>query len=329
MRTTSTLLAALPLLLATPAFAQHEGHTPPAAAPAPAPKSAEAPPSTEAEADEAMTMDWPTELPAGEPAQDSMAGMDHGASDEAVGDEPPPPAPADYAAEQFYDRPTMQRSRDQLRREHGGGRTFSVMLNLGEWQFRDGEDGYRWDGEAWFGGDINRVVVKSEGEGETGFGVEAGDVQLLYSRAISPYYDLQVGVRQDVQRGPRRTYATVGFEGVAPYWFETEGALFLSDEGELSARLEGSYDLRLTQRWILQPRAEVNVHAEDIPELGIGSGVSNVELGLRLRYDIRREFAPYVGISFDRKLGDTADIAQAAGEDPESVSFVLGIRAWF
>jgi len=326
---TPALLAILPLLIATPALAQHEGHTPP-----PASAPAQAPATTEPEAEEAMTMDWPTELPAGEPAQDSMAGMDHsamghGAADEAVGNEPPPPAPTDFAADQFYPATTMQPSRDQLRREHGGSTVSSVMLNLGEWQFRDGEDGYRWDGEAWFGGDINRVVVKTEGEGEAGFGIEAGDVQLLYSRAITPYYDLQVGLRQDIQRGPSRTYATVGFEGLAPYWFETEGALFLSDEGELSGRLEGSYDLRLTQRWILQPRAEVNLYAEDIPELGIGLGVSNVELGLRLRYEIRREFAPYVGISFDRKLGDTANMAQALGDDRESVSFVLGIRAWF
>lgn len=321
---TLVAISVLPLLLATPAFAQHEGHTPP-----PASAPAETPATAEPKSDDAMSMDWPTELPAGEAAQDSMAGMDHGATDEAVGNEPPPPAPSDFAADQFYDRGIMQPSRDQLRREHGGSTASLVMLNVGEWQFRDGEDGYRWDGEAWFGGDINRVVIKTEGEGETGFGIEAGDVQLLYSRAITPYYDLQVGIRQDLQRGPRRGYATIGFEGLAPYWFETEGALFLSDEGELSARFEGSYDLRLTQRWILQPRAEMNLYAEDVPELGIGSGVSNIELGLRLRYEIRREFAPYIGVNFDRKLGETGDMAEAVGDDRDSVSFVLGIRAWF
>lgn len=325
---TPALFAILPLLIATPALAQHQGHTPAPATPA------EAPVATDAEPDDAMSMDWPTELPASEPAEDSMVGMDHGAmdhdaADEAVGNEPPPPAPTDYAAERFYPSAAMQPSRDQLRREHGGSTVSSVMVNLGEWQFRDGEDGYRWDGEAWFGGDINRMLVKTEGEGETGFGIEAGDVQLLYSRAVTPYYDLQVGIRQDVQRGPSRTYATIGFEGLAPYWFETEGALFLSDEGELSGRLEGSYDLRLTQRWILQPRAEMNLYAEDIPELGIGSGVSNIELGLRLRYEIRREFAPYIGVSFDRKLGDTADFARALGEDDQATSIVFGIRTWF
>lgn len=321
-----TLFATLPLVLATPAFAQHEGHTPPPAA-QPAAAPTQAPPEDAADAMEAM--DWPTEVPSGQSGQDGMAGMDHGAQVEEVGNEPPPPAPTDYAADGLFDQATMQRSRDQLRREHGGSRNWSVMLNLGEWQVRDGEDGYRWDGEAWFGGDLNRLVIKSEGEGEAGSGVESGDVQILFSRAITPYYDLQAGIRQDIQRGPKRTYLTVGFEGLAPYWFETEGALFLSDEGELSARLEGSYDLRLTQRWILQPRGELNFSAEDIPELGLGSGVSNVELGLRLRYEFRREFAPYVGVAYERKVGETGDMAKAMGNDRDSLSLVLGVRTWF
>ena len=143
--------------------------------------------------------------------------------------------------------------------------------------------------------DLNRIVVKSEGEGRRASGVEAAEAQLLYSRAVGPYFDLQAGVRQDLQSGPRRTYATLGFEGLVPYWFETTGSLFLSDQGDLLGRLEGALDLRLTQRWILQPRGEVNLAAQHIPKLGVGSSVSNVELGLRLRYEIRREFAPYVG----------------------------------
>lgn len=328
------LIAALPLLAATPALAQHEGH-PPAAAPQPAQAPVQ---SDDSDADDAMeAMDWPTEVPAGEAPQSDMPGMagidhaamGHDAPGQAVGSEPAPAPPTDYAAEQFYDPSVMAPSRAQLRQEHGGTRVSKFMVDLGEWQFRDGADGYRWDAEAWYGGDINRLVIRTEGEGETGFGIESGDVEALYSRAISPYFDLQAGIRQDVQRGARRTYATVGFEGVAPYWFDTEGALFLSDEGDLLGRLEGSYDLRLTQRWILQPRAEVNLSSEDIPEMGIGSGVSTVELGLRLRYEVRREFAPYIGVSFDRKLGATADFARAIGEDDEATSLVVGVRTWF
>jgi len=221
----------------------------------------------------------------------------------------------------------MARARAQLRMEHGGSLISKVMLSLGELQVRDGENGYRWEGEAWVGGDLNRFVAKTEGEGADE--LEAAEVQALYSRAVSPYFDLQAGLRQDFQSGPKRTYATVGFEGVAPYWFETSGALFLSSKGELLGRLEGTYDLRLTQRWILQPRVEANLSGRDIPELALGSGVANIELGLRLRYEIKREFAPYVGVSFDRKFGGTADYARAAGKDVEATSFVIGLRAWF
>lgn len=345
---------ALALMLAAgPALAQHEGHGPPPAPQAtPEPPAAEPAPDAaadpETEAADAMTMDWPTDLPADAPAGDSAGQMDHGQMDHGAmdhgamdhgaadaadygtpGNEPPPPAPTDYAAEQYFPAEVMKPLRDQLRREHGGGRVWSVMLSLAEGQWGDGDEGYRWQGEARYGGDLNRVVVKTEGEGEAGHGLEAGEVQLLYSRAIGPYYDLQAGIRQDIQEGPRRTWAVIGFEGLAPYWFETEGALFLSDEGELSGRLEASYDLRLTQRWILEPRAEVTAYADDIPELDVGAGVSSVELGLRLRYEIRREFAPYVGVNLERKVGDTADLARALGDDVSTVRFVAGVRTWF
>jgi copper resistance protein B len=119
----------------------------------------------------------------------------------------------------------------------------------------------------------------------------------------------------------------VGFEGVAPYWFETTGALFLSDEGEASARFEGSYDARLTQRLILQPRAEISASFEDVPELGLGSGFTDAEFGLRLRYDITRTFAPYIGVSYETTFGDTADYARAAGEDTSDTRVVIGLRA--
>lgn len=320
------------LFAAGPAFAQHQGHggAPPASQPAT---------SAPAKPDDAMpAMAWPTEVPATGSNQGSMPGMDMsnmpgmdagGADEEPVGTEPPPPAPTDHAADAVFNPQIMQRARDQLQKEHGGAPYSKVMLNLGEWQFRNGEDGYRWDGRASFGGDINRFVFKTEGDGSRRSGIETGEVQALYSRAISPFFDVQAGVRQDIQRGPRRTYAVLGLEGVAPYWFDVEGVVFLSNQGEVLGRVEGSYDLRLTQRFILQPRAEVNLAAQDVPDLRLGSGATNVEFGLRLRYDMRREFSPYVGISYDRKLGGTADFARARGEDPEAVSFVVGLRAWF
>lgn len=311
------ILTAVLAVSATPALAQHAGHPMPPADPAPkdastaAPAQASKPPAVQEDTAAMPGMDAPTPV----------------ATEEDVGDEPAPPVPADFAADSVFDPAVMARARSQLHMEHGGGIYSKVMISLGELQIRDGENGYRWEGEAWIGGDLNRFVVKTEGEGAGE--LESAEVQALYSRAVSPYFDLQAGIRQDLQAGPKRTYATVGFEGVAPYWFETSGALFLSSKGELLGRLEGTYDLRLTQRWILEPRVEANLTSQDIPELELGSGVSSIELGLRLRYEIKREFAPYVGVSFDRKFGGTADYARIAGEDVEATSVVIGVRAWF
>jgi copper resistance protein B len=222
----------------------------------------------------------------------------------------------------------MEAARAQLQREHGGAILSKVMADLLESSASDDEDGYRWDAEAWIGGDIHRLAVKSEGEGDASH-LDSGEVQILYSRAISPFFDAQAGLRYDFEPFPHRTYATIGIEGIAPYWFDVETALFLSDHGELLGRLEGSYDLRLTQRLILQPRAELNLSAQEIPQMRIGSGLSELEVGLRLRYEIRREFAPYIGVTFDETYGDTADLARAAGEDVSEGRFVVGVRAWF
>ncbi|KFL48787.1 copper resistance protein CopB [Sphingobium sp. ba1] len=154
-------------------------------------------------------------------------------------------------------------------------------------------------------------------------------MQVLYSRAIDPYFNLQGGIRQDFGRGPDRTYATIGVEGLAPGMFEVEGALFLSTKGDVLGRVEGYYDQRITQRLILQPRAEVNFAAQDIPENDIGSGLVNIELGARLRYEFSRQFAPYIGVSYLRKAGDTARLSRLAGEDVHATSFVAGVRFWF
>jgi copper resistance protein B len=259
----------------------------------------------------------------------SMEGMAQTGTALPAGNAPPPPVPTDHAADRVYGADAMMMGRHHLQQHHGGGNFYQVMFNLAEYQFRNGRDGYRWDGEAWYGGDINRLFVKTEGEGTFRQGVDSAEVQALYSRAVGPYFNLQAGVRQDLGPSPKRTYATVGFEGLAPGVFELSGAAFLSNKGDLLGRLEGYYDQRIAQRLILQPRAELNFAAQDVPENRIGSGLSNAELGLRLRYEIRREFAPYVGVSWDRKVGDTARFARAAGEDATARSIVAGVRVWF
>lgn len=234
----------------------------------------------------------------------------------------------EYAADRFFEPDAMAHARAMMREEMGGTTFSKFMLNVAELRPHADGDGYRWDGQAWFGGDLHRLVLRSEGEGRTKEGVETGEVQALYSRAVGRYADLQLGVRQDF--APQgRTYASLGAQGLLPFWIELEGALFVSTHGELLARAEGTTDLQLLQRLVLQPRVELNLAARDSVETRTGSGLSTAEVGLRLRYELRHEFAPYLGISWEKRFGSTADYWRAAGESAQSSRIVLGLRAWF
>lgn len=246
-----------------------------------------------------------------------------------AGSAPPPPVPLDHYADRDYPKAEMDRARLTMMKEQGGQPFSLVMLNLAEVQLHRGQAGYRWDGEAWFGGDIDRLAVKSEGGGSFRDGFESAEVQALYSRAIDPYFNLQAGLRQDLAAPLHQTYATLGIEGLAPYWFEVSAAAFVSTRGNVLARLEAYYDQNITQRLILQPRAELNFAAQDVPEEEIGAGLVNAELGLRLRYEITREIAPYIGVSYDAKVGRSAAYAAQDGKPVSTVSFVAGLRLWF
>lgn len=246
------------------------------------------------------------------------------------------PAPAqgavadDNAADRFYDPALMARKRQtELVDMHGGFTGSMILLDQFEYRARDGRDGYKWNAQGWYGGDINRLWIKTEGEGDFGRKPEQAEVQALYSRAIDPWFNLQLGIRHDFQSGPERTHLVVGVEGLARYWFEVDGALFLSDKGEVTARLEAEYDQRLTNRLFLQPAVEFNLSAQDAPALGLGSGLSSVEAGFRLRYEVVPEFAPYVGVEYERRLGDTARFARRRGEDAGGWNLVAGVRLWF
>jgi copper resistance protein B len=249
--------------------------------------------------------------------------------DGEIGTAPAPAPPEDHAADAIFDPAEMARAREALRRENGAFNGSMVLFDLAEYRVRDGGDGYRWEGEAWFGGDIDRLLIKTEGEGTFGEPIDDLEVQALYSHAISPFWNAHIGLRHDIVPNPSRTYAVLGVEGMAPYWLHVTGQLFLSDKGDFRARIEGSYDERITQRLTFQPRAEFNLSAQDMPAIGVGSGLSDFELGARLRYEIRKEFAPYVGIEWSRKTGDTARYARLAGEAPGAVDFVIGVRFWF
>ena len=281
------------------------------------------------------------------PAADPHAGHDMSAivpgapniptSVDAVGGrmvETPPPAVARaapaHAADLLFDPAVMAASRKQLLAENGDVRTTAAFIDTLEASFGDGEEGYSWNAQGWTGGDINRFWWKTEGEGDFGGQLHEAEVQALYSRAVAPFWDVQAGVRQDFRPdGDDTTHLTFGVQGVAPYWFEMSAAAFLSTDGDLTARAEAEYDQRLTQKWILQPAIEAAFSASDIPELEMGSGLTSVTAGLRLRYEIRKEFAPYVGVEWSRSFGDTADYARARGDDVEATRFVVGIKAWF
>jgi copper resistance protein B len=240
-----------------------------------------------------------------------------------------PEIPTDHAADEVYPREEMDAAREQLTEEHGGARSMKLFFPLAEYQARSGNDGLRWEGEGWYGGDLDRLVGKSRGEVELGDDLETAEIQLVYSRAISPYFDLQIGGRYDPEPDPERGYVTLGFEGLAPYWFQLDGALFISNKGDVLARIEGYYDQIITQRLVLQPRVELNFAAQDVPEHELGAGLSEFELGLRLRYEIWRELGPYVGVEWMRRVGESAGLARRAGDDDDSVAFVAGLRLWF
>lgn len=233
-----------------------------------------------------------------------------------------------HAADEIWGGDVMAEARDELHSSHGAQLTGTVMIERLEARLGEGEDGYVWDAQAWYGGDINRFVLKTEGEGEFGGELEDAEVQALFSRAIGPFFDLQAGVRFDPEPDTR-THAVIGVQGLAPYMFHIDGALFLSDRGDLTARIEGEYDQKITQQLILQPRIEVELAAQGIPEREIGAGLTKIEPGLRLRYEFVPEFAPYIGVEYEAKLGETADIARAAGEDADGFKFLIGLRAWF
>ncbi len=204
------------------------------------------------------------------------------------------------------------------------------MLRLDRLELRpDGSDTpFAWDVQGWVGKDLNKAWLKTEGEAVDG-SVDSAEVQLLYSRAILPFWDIQLGWRRDIRPEPKRDWLALNLKGLSPYFFDVDAGLFLGESGRLSARLDAEYEYLFTQRLILTPRLSFNLFSKDDPEMGIGSGLSDMEAGLRLRYEIRREFAPYIGVNWEQRFGTTADYAEAAGDDSSDLRFVIGVRAWF
>ncbi|MDJ0879085.1 MAG: copper resistance protein B [Halieaceae bacterium] len=236
---------------------------------------------------------------------------------------------AQTAADAYYDPEAMATARAALKAGHGNQVNSLLIAERMEYSWADSEDALVWEAQGWRGTDLNKLWVKTEGEYVDGEGTEEAELQFLYSRAVSPFWDLQAGIRYDFEPSPSRSHLVLGVQGLAPYWFEMDSALFLSDEGKLSARLEFEYELLLTQRLILQPRVELNVAAAGDSAVGIGRGFFDSVAELRLRYEIRREFAPYLGISWGGDFNNTADLVKSEGGDPREFAVVAGFRAWF
>jgi len=212
----------------------------------------------------------------------------------------------------------------------GADNPLLFMLNAEEFEWRDTSDGdaFVWRGEAWLGKDRDKALLKTRGEA-TEDATEEFELQLLYSRAIDRYWNLELGWRGDFQPAEQRDWLTVGVQGLAPLFIETEAAFFVGKSGRTAARVRGAYEMLLTNRWELEPELELNWYGEDDEANGIGSGLATFEAGLRLRYIVRRELIPYVGVSWEKAFGDTRDLIEAQGGDGSDLQLLAGLRFWF
>ncbi len=296
--TPQVLSAALLVALAAPAWAQTHNHG------------------------EAASQD--TQAPVDHSTMDHSK-MDHAAMGHPVARSTPrEPIPAVTDADRAAAFPPI----DHGAMEHAPEIHSLLLVNrLEHWDGQHGS-GQAWEASGWVGGNINRLWLRSEGErsgGRTG----SSDLEVLYGRSVSPWWDVLVGVKQDFRPADSRTWAALGIQGLAPYKFETSATAYVGDGGQLAATLEVEYELLLTNRLILQPLVEATLAAKDEPEHGMGSGLNKVEAGLRLRYEFSRRFAPYIGITHERLFGETADYHQAAGEHIRDTRWVAGVRLWF
>jgi copper resistance protein B len=211
---------------------------------------------------------------------------------------------------------------------HDNAVNYFVLFDQLEWQAGEDSRGLNVDSRGWIGRDRDRLWWRAEGDGEGGRVGEA-QTHVLYGRRFSRWWDLVAGVRQDFRPGPPQTWAAFGVQGLAPYWFEVEATAYVGASGRTHVRFEVEYELLITNRLIFQPLLEAEIVGKSDPERGVGVGLSTTDLGFRLRYEFRREFAPYVGVTWGNKWGKTADFAEAAGEDRGGARFVTGLRLWF
>jgi copper resistance protein B len=239
----------------------------------------------------------------------------------AQGEHVPPEAPKTHVK---HDMPYAEMA--EMMGMDDRARHAKVMLDELEWRDAD-ESTVGWDVAAWYGGDVHKILVESEGERADGAG--HARVEAFWDRVATRWWNTRAGLRRDSGDGPARLWAAFGIAGLAPGFIDVEANLYVGESGRTAFRVQAEYDLLLTQRLVLHPQIELNAYGRDDAERGIGAGVSDIEMGLRLRYEVRREFAPYVGVGWKRRVGDTAALARAAGADTSEVHWVAGARLWF
>ena len=254
----------------------------------------------------------------------NMEGMDHSAMGHGHGDDTlATPIPVVTDADRRAAFP-------DLHLHHLHGTAVHSMWLLDRLEVSDANPGNAlgWEASAWIGGDVQKLWLRTEGEAVDGR-VEHGDVEVLYGRGVRAWWDVVAGFRQDFGEGPSRTWAAFGVQGFAPYKFEVAATAYVGQSGRTAARVEAEYETLFTNRLILQWRAEANAYGKSDPLAGIGSGVSTLEAGLRLRYEFTRQFAPYIGIQHERAFGYTADLRRAGGHGAGDTRVVAGLRVWF
>ncbi|TPQ31222.1 copper resistance protein B [Cupriavidus pinatubonensis] len=264
------------------------------------------------------------------PQSNAAPVMDHGDM-KMQGGSAPPDARDPHAYADGYQLGVGQYALGSARHLHmADEHTFAaVLVDRLEWAHANGANAANWEAQAWFGGTYNRLVIKTEGEAAGGK-VHDARTELLWGHAIAPYWDTQLGWRNDVGSGrPARNWLAFGVQGLAPYWFEVDATAYVGDSGRTALRLSAEYELLITQRLILQPRIEANLYGRNDPEAGTGSGLSNGAVGLRLRYEINRQFAPYIGVERYQTFGNTSDMVRASGGRSGETRFVAGVRLWF
>lgn len=251
-----------------------------------------------------------------------MQGMDHSKMDHGAGTLATPIPPVTQA--------DIDAAFPDVHAHHLHGTSSNSFWLLDRLEVSDTDAGTAlgWDGMAWIGGDVQRLWLRSEGTAIDGH-LEHGDVEVLYGRSVRTWWDVVAGMRQDVGEGPSRTWAAVGVQGLAPYKFEVAATAYAGAGGRTAARVEAEYDTLFTNRLILQWRAEANAYGKSDPLAGIGSGLSTLEAGVRLRYEVTRQFAPYIGIEHERAFGNTAGLRRAAGHGAGDTRVVAGLRLWF